>query len=112
MLHGMTDRTCFSCESPTLYLVLTVTFHRVLEINTGLICSCTLVFKPFLKHLTSKRRSQDLTLYPKVNVLTGKRSDTGPLRQNTGDMGFLALGNDDIEMKVSCTGTLEVEHVA
>ena len=108
----MTDTTCFSCELSTLYLVLTVTFHRVLEINTGLICSCTLVFKPFLKHLASKSSSQGSTWYRKSNVPVGRRSDTGPLRQNTGGMGFVTLENDDIEMKVYDAGTLEVEHKA
>ena len=48
-------------------------------------------------------------LYPKGNVPLGRGSDTGPLRQNTGDMGFAALGNDDIEMKVSCTGPSDIE---
>ena len=42
----------------------------------------------------------------------GRRSDTGPSRQKTGGMGFVALGNDDVEMKVCRTGTLEVEHKA
>ena len=42
-------------------------------------------------------------------MLLGRRSDTGPLRQNTEGMGFVALENDDIEMKAS---GMEVEHVA
>ena len=87
-------------------------FRRVLEINTGLICSCTLALKPFVKHLASKVRSQGSRLNPKGNVPLGRLTDTGTLRQNTAGMGFVAaLGNEDVEMKISRSGILEAEHI-
>lgn len=86
----------------SLLLVLTVTVHRVLEVNTGLICSCTLAFKPFLRHLASKSRSQGFTSYRKSSGALGERKDS------KGGKGFLALEDDGIEMRGP--GVLQVEH--
>ena len=91
-----------------------MTFHRVLEVNTGLICSCTPAFKPFFEHFAhsiSKRKSQGLRLCAKNNTPLREQGDSGPLRQSTGGRGFVALKDGDMEMNVSPPGALEVEHM-
>ena len=82
--------------------------------NTGLICSCTLAFKPFLRYFVSNRYFRKafggLTSHPKNSVPYGKRSDIGPLaRQNTEGMGFRILG-DGTEMDLPRTRAVEVVH--
>lgn len=79
--------------------------------NTGLICSCTLAFKPFFRYLASKSFSKntypDVASHPLTNVAFPGRSDSGALvRQDTGGRGFVVLGDNETEMHVSHVGSV------
>lgn len=81
-------------------------FIRVLEVNTGLICSCTPALKHFFKYFTSnglsKSTSRGLISPTKNNMPLGGRSDPGLLvRRNTGGRGFTVLGCEEMEMDVT-----------
>ena len=88
--------------------------------NTGLICSCTLAFKPFFNRVASSRffnhpsSSPALTLGAKTHVPLRAQSDSGPLvRLETGGRGFVVLGDGDdggTEMSGSNAGAVEVEY--
>ncbi|CAF9936003.1 MAG: hypothetical protein ALECFALPRED_006654, partial [Alectoria fallacina] len=86
----------------------------VLEVNTGLICSCTIAFKPFFKYLASayifKKSSPGSVSHRKTAVASGRRSHTGPLaRQDTVVRGFMVLGDEETEMN-GFTGASGVGH--
>ena len=125
--YGMTERICSGCEPIVFYHILTIhtnpsdpcnsqrlILHRVLEVNTGLICSCTVAFKPFFKYLASKRMfsapSPDSIPHRKTTVPSGKRTYTARLTQQEKEgSGFIVLKDDDIEMS-RLNGALEVGH--
>ncbi|KAF6237426.1 hypothetical protein HO173_004316 [Letharia columbiana] len=86
----------------------------VLEVNTGLICSCTIAFKPFFRYLASnyifKKSSPGSVSHRRTAVPSGRRSHTGPLApQDTGGRGFMVLGDEETEMD-GFTGALGVGH--
>lgn len=88
----------------------------VLEVNIGLICSCTPALKPYFNHLASKGFFKSapggLRSHPKNSLPPGRGSDCGPFgRRNTGDGGFVVLGKDETEMEGFRTEALVVEHV-
>ncbi len=79
---------------------------RVLEVNTGLICSCTPALKHFFKYFASnglsKTTFRGLISPTNNNMPLGGRSDPGLLvRRNTGGRGFTILGCDETEMDVT-----------
>lgn len=86
----------------------------VLEVNTGLMCSCTIAFKPFFKYLASnyifKEPSPGSVPRRKMAVPSRRRSHSGPLaQQDTGGKGFMVLGDEEIEMN-GFTGASRVGH--
>lgn len=86
----------------------------VLEVNTGLMCSCTVAFKPFFRYLTSHslitKLSHESASHRKTAVSPSGRTYDAPLtRQETGGRGFMVLRDEETEMK-RVTGTLEVGH--
>ncbi|KAF6240495.1 hypothetical protein HO173_001163 [Letharia columbiana] len=77
----------------------------VLEVNTGLVCSCTPALRPYFTHIASngffKAAFGGLISHPKDSVRHKRRSDSGQLvRRNTGGDGFVVLGNNETEMEV------------
>ena len=98
-----------------LHLVLSAIddLNRVLEVNTGLICSCTPALKPFYEYLASKgfakSASGGSTAHPKNSVPPERRSDCGPVEwRNTGSGGFAILGDNGTEMEVARTKASDV----
>ena len=83
--------------------------------NTGLICSCTLVFKPFFRYIASSSFYNNLCggliSHTKKNAPRERRSNNGPsVQQDTGDKGFVMLGDNGIEMIDSRTRLAEGVH--
>lgn len=80
----------------------------VLEVNSGLTCSCTPALKPVYRYLASngffKSLSEGFLSHPKSSIQTGRRSDFGSFAQRkTEGGGFVVLGNTETELEASHT---------
>ena len=113
----MVGRSQFALDASHRFLYLDLTaidyLNRVLEVNTGLICSCTPALKPFYEYFASKSFFKTAfggsTPHPKNSVPPERRSDCGPVEwRNTGSGGFRILGNNETEMEVAHTKASDV----